>query len=406
MKTRVFACLAAGLWMSGMCHADTVSIGVFSLFSPRSVVIQAKDAGRYQMVLRDTALHGWTGGAKSASIELRLRGSTLAVVENGKTAAQSQVQPGERVAVSKDEVAGAPFSFTLAAGTRRDSLRRNYRGGLSFLISSEKGQPAFIVPVVTEDIEQYCAEVAASELPPGTPQEALKAQVVVCRSYAVFYRGEKRHKGHDFCDTTHCQFWKGTDASQTGRRAQEAAEKTRGEVLTFSGRVAPGFFCGCCAGMTATPELIWAESPVPGAYTQVACPHSETAELASWVRRVSWSELCRRAKVDPSTVRPVSFEVGEASAAGGYVRTVLMDGKAIPAEKFRSLIAAGWGWNTIPGLSFTLRKEGDDLVIEGKGSGHGIGLCQAGAAVLARQKKTYIEILSHYFPEMRVEKGL
>ncbi len=106
-----------------------------------------------------------------------------------------------------------------------------------------------------------------------------------------------------------------------------------------------------------------------------------------------------------ATVHLARCEVGEASPVGGYVRTVLMNGRPIPAERFRSLIAAGWGWNTIPGLSFALRTEDDTLTIEGKGLGHGIGLCQEGATILARQKHDYRRILSHYFPNLSVSVG-
>jgi len=402
---RRHAVIAAALFaFSGAATAGTVSIGVFSLFAPREIVIQPKDAGRYELHLGDTSLGSWTGGDRSAGVTLKLRNNRVSVIWRTKTLGEAPAKIGDRIEIRKDGVDGTAFSFTLSAGASKDALKRNYRGSLHILIAEapDRKQAGYLLPVVTEEFEQYCAEVVASELPAGMPLEAMKAQAVVCRSYATFYRTQGRHSGYDFCDTTHCQYWKGADTSRAGKQAQEAAEATNGEVLTLAGQVVPGFFCGCCAGTTATPELIWGTSPVAGAYSQVSCPHPPAAQFASWSRRVSWADLCRRAGVDPAKVHLATLEVGEATPAGGYVRTVLMNGTPIPAERFRSLIAAGWGWSTIPGLAFTLRREGDDLIIEGRGSGHGIGLCQAGAVDLARRKKDYRTILSHYFPNLSV----
>jgi peptidoglycan hydrolase-like amidase len=105
-----------------------------------------------------------------------------------------------------------------------------------------------LVSVVSMDLETAVASVVAAEQIASTPLEALKAQAIAARSYLVASRG--RHRGFDFCDTTHCQFLREPPAPN--RRAAQAARDTAGQVIAYRDRTIPAFYSASCGGHTLT----------------------------------------------------------------------------------------------------------------------------------------------------------
>ena len=194
------------------------------------------------------------------------------------------------------------------------------------------------------DRETAVASVVAAESTADTPFEALKAQAVATRSYLVASRG--RHRDFDFCDTTHCQFLREPPVRGTAfARAVEATQRpgSRLRIRTVRRDVYRS-----CAGRTQTPaELGLPTSTYP--YYPVECAYCRT-------HPVRWSS--RIPTEDAVTLRSSN-------------------------EPARLRAARELGWNTIPSNDFVVKKEKGQILLEGTGQGHGIGLCQSGAKAMA-----------------------
>jgi peptidoglycan hydrolase-like amidase len=195
-------------------------VGVFGLFHPTELVLRAApgqalvvDGGASRMVLE---------GART----LRVRAINLA-------------EPSPHSIHATPRGGG---EFVLSVPGR---IERRFRGDLEITAEAE-----VLVPVVAMDREVAVASAVAAESPPGAPLEALMAQAVATRSYYTAAHG--RHRGFDFCDTTHCQFLR--DPPAPNALAAMAAERTRGLVLAYRGAPIAALFSASCGGRTRALE--------------------------------------------------------------------------------------------------------------------------------------------------------
>jgi stage II sporulation protein D len=237
-------------------------------------------------------------------------------------------------------------SFTLGVPGK---LSRVYRGGLS-VTSHDR----VLVPVVVMDTEVAVASIVAAEAPPNAPLEALKAQAIVSRSYLL--ANPHAHSGYDACDTTHCQFLRSPPAPDSP--AAIATRATRNVVLTW--RASPD----------AAPVLVAAKySRSCGGHTRVP-PSSTTA--GSYPFYEVRCDFCLRHPELWSRANTPSFAT----------------------EQERIEWNRAHGWAAVPSDTHT-EVNGE---LEGRGTGHGVGLCQLGAADLAARGAAAAAILAHYFP--------
>jgi stage II sporulation protein D len=223
---------------------------------------------------------------------------------------------------------------------------------------------AELVPVVSMDLETAVASVVAAEQMEGTPIEALKAQAVAARSYFVAARG--RHHGADFCDTTHCQFLRESPAAD--HPATRATRDTTGLVLAYRGAPIVALYSASCGGRTRSlveAGLHAADGAYP--YFGVDCSYC-MRHAHEWDRRLAWDRDAQQLE-------------------------------AVRSEAARLVVGRRDGWSVVPGNNFEASRDGDALVLHGRGAGHGVGLCQAGAAGIAAESgATFAEILNHYYP--------
>nr|MDP9264350.1 hypothetical protein [Acidobacteriota bacterium] len=235
-------------------------------------------------------------------------------------------------------------------------IERRFRGSLEVTAAKRE-----LAPVISMDLEVAVASAVAAESPPGATLEALKAQAVVTRSYYVATRG--RHLDFDFCDTTHCQFLRQPPGPT--HPASLATAATEGLVLAWRDAPLPALFSANCGGRTRT--LAELGIPTDGyPYFSVECPSCRTGSPA-------WE-----AQLDLKDAQPL------------LVRKNL--------EQARLEVGRKLGWGVIPGSNFEARREGEKFVIHGRGAGHGVGLCQKGAAAMAAEGATFHQILARYFP--------
>ena len=251
--------------------------------------------------------------------------------------------------------------------------------------------------VATVPVERYVELVVAAESGAADGQESLKALAVVARSFAL--QPSHGHAGFDVCDSTHCQWvhWRSTP------EAHAATLATAGEVLWFHGSRAAAYFHQNCGGRTAAAEEVWPdraarEHGALGHLVSRADTYCQRAGSSEWSATLSRAELTQAlAAAGLATPGWKNLTVAKRGESGRA--SVLLVGSAeIPAESFRLAVGRALGWNQIRSNWFEVAAEGDGFLFHGRGSGHGVGLCQAGAAEMAREGHGYREILAQYFP--------
>jgi stage II sporulation protein D len=268
-------------------------------------------------------------------------------------------------------------------------------------------------------IEEYVRGTIISEFAPAAGQpdaveRMLEVQAVVARTYAASNRGRHRREGFDLCATTHCQiFDPGRLAtSRWAASAKIAAANTAGVILTFDGRPAQAIFHADCGGHTSGAADVWG-----GAAPAYLVAHADD-DLAGgahmeWTFRASADAAAIALNNDPRTrvAGPiVSIDVVERDAAGRAAR-VAIRGRDTPdrpagskneslvrGDVVRQILSAAFGARAIRSTLFDIRRDGAWLVFSGRGFGHGVGLCQAGAFARITAGTRPADVLQFYYP--------
>ena len=245
-------------------------------------------------------------------------------------------------------------------------------------------------------LEDYVAAVVPAEIG-RAPAAALEAQAVAARSYTLARLGRHRDESADLCDGTHCQVFEGLRRVTTESRA--AAEATRGLVLVQKGRVIAAPFHAVCGGRTARPADVWddEENPDLESVEDDACLGSAGA---SWTYRLLRKDVPR---LGGALGFPEArfFEVFGHDVTGrvSMVRLAAPGGRSLVVRgfEFRRDASEIWGVATVRSTAFEVEETRPAYILTGRGTGHGAGLCQAGAIARARRGETREQILGLYY---------
>ena len=252
-------------------------------------------------------------------------------------------------------------------------------------------------------VEDYLYGVVPKEMPPSWNAEALRAQSVAARTFALKNRKSHSAEGFDLCSTSHCQVYEGMPAET--RMTTEAVDSTRGEVLFYKGTIMYALFHADSGGMTESSEYVWG-SPVP--YLRAVA--EVQMQTQPWNRTVSMSEFAQKLEKNGRAigtlkeVRLSPLTVGKGSSdrsPSGRVRSAEFVGTkgriTLSGNELRSIFS-------LPSTLFSIRIGKTDINFSGYGSGHGLGLSQWGAQALADKGKSYKDILFHYYTDVTLEK--
>ncbi len=322
----------------------------------------------------------------------------------------------------RDASAGAVWLSAEVDG--RVMPARPYPGSLA-LSATDGGDGVDAINHV--DIEEYVACVAARETWPSAPVEAFRAQAVAVRSYVLHWMRRRQSLPVDVSATQSSQVYAGRVSDETGRRAREAAESTRGVVCVASGDggpvVLPAYYSAACGGWTQSMSAFGGGEPLleplAGAVRCSYCAEFDGADLSWKPAHLPVATLLDRlgplvrmegsgGASDPSaagalveiTALPAASPRGNGSAEGDRpvaFRLVWSSGASepIPAEQFRFAVGPQLMRSTVCRISVS---DGRVTFRDGRGAGHGVGLCQRGACVMAEQGRSAAEILHFYYP--------
>jgi stage II sporulation protein D len=270
--------------------------------------------------------------------------------------------------------------------------------------------PAVRVHLVHENVtvelpfEDYVLQVVATEGSTEAEPEALKALAIAVRTYALKNRMRHEKEGFNFCTTTHCQrFQVATGSRPPANRIVDAVRSTAGEVLIDDqGRVAEAYFGASCGGATANVGTLWGgDSPaylrgVPDDYC-AAMPHSH------WTDVIPRTQLLAALRSDPRTdvgdrLDDVSISRRDKTDRAELITLTGEKRIVVRGWDFKLIVGRALGWQRLKSSRFSVQRNGSDFVFHGSGFGHGLGLCQEGAHVMAQRGVDYRRILAKYFP--------
>jgi stage II sporulation protein D len=293
-----------------------------------------------------------------------------------------------------------------------------YRGAVEVVADPSRG----LIVINRLGLEDYLLGVVPAEIGRRAPEElaAVRAQAVAARTYTLSHLGRRDSLGFDLFATVEDQVYGGLEAERT--EVGRAIEETRGEILVFDGRPVSAFYHSTCGGRTASREEVWSEPNLPYLRSvRDADGGDDFCSISPRYRwRESWSademngfvraELAARLGVSPSSVgrilglRVLSRTEGdrvdqlEVEAEGG--RYVLRK------NEIRWVLQPAEG-RILGSTDFVVRQgrlEEGEIVVEGRGFGHGIGMCQWGAIGRARAGQSYRDILAAYYQDAVVQR--
>ena len=250
-------------------------------------------------------------------------------------------------------------------------------------------------------LEDYVARVLAGEAAAGSPQAALEALALAVRTFAVGNRGRHQRDGFDLCTLTHCQVLRAPYAA-----VRDAALATEGQVLLANGAAASVFYSASCGGRTERPSSVW-----PGAADPPYLPSTRDRACGGepqWAAEIPVQDLERTLmSAGYRGARLQSLKVDGRSPSGRVARVHLegMTPDAISGQDLRMVVGRALGWHLLKSADFTVRRIDGGYRFDGRGYGHGVGLCVLGSVRRAEQGDSTREIVRAYFPGLEIGRA-
>ena len=310
-----------------------------------------------------------------------------------------------------------PTQFIIGSGEKQKVIT----GNLHMHARSDIGRSDFDI-VAHVPIEKYLPGVLAGELYAHWHPDTFAAQAVAARSYAIVQHLNRLNTSHfDVTDGPSSQVFLGDVSLEV---AHNATKETEGVILAWDSTVVPAYYSACCGGRAASASDAISNSPqhdILPLYGKKGKDVCADLEVATW--QATRSSRLFRKRLNASaknlklpelgTIRSVrSIEPCEYNTHGRPTKLLIQDrrrnGFTVKARDFMS--AANASVSSLPLPSDTVwsstlscSKTGSDLVFEGRGLGHGVGLCQYGAQELAGQNNSWEDILRWYYPKASIQ---
>jgi len=250
------------------------------------------------------------------------------------------------------------------------------------------------------DVESYLAGVLGAEMPLKFADEALKAQAVAARTY-VLYEAKTAPTSllYDVVATEASQVYKGL--SVASGRARGLVEATTGVIVTLDGRVFPTYFHSTCGGHTTDVSSVWPSARL-GPLSGVPCGFCTASPHYRWTVEVTADEVARALAERGLFSGAVTNVTVTRRGVAGFATEVEVTGPGrrtrVGGYAFRLAVGA----YRLKSTNFEVTPTASGFLFQGRGFGHGVGLCQWGAQGMAQAGWNYREILVHYYPGSRL----
>ena len=331
------------------------------------------------------------------------------------TASRSKLrikQKGKRQQTTERRVF-KPTDGCIVIATDKASLHKAcYEGEFVITASGNKLNAINVI-----DIEKYLRGVVPYEIGrlDESKFEALKAQAVAARTYAYKHFGSRKAQGFDVYADTRDQVYKGIHS--VSDVTDKAVRETEGVVMTYNGEFITAYYHSTCGGETEG-VVTWGRPNHPYLQNKPdlrpdGTPWCRESNYTEWTREFDESELrdlfqinAKEAKANVPSFSSIHAMNILDTLKSGRIHTLEIttnNGKfTAKADKIRWLFKRGG--TILPSSFFRIHRNGDQWILKGKGFGHGVGLCQMGARARAQAGQSYIQILTHYYPGITLEK--
>lgn len=255
--------------------------------------------------------------------------------------------------------------------------------------------------IASVDIEKYLEVVLASEIPATWPMEALKAQAVASRSYAIQQLSRRQEQSYDVQSTIMDQVFSYSQKEkltpELKKKIKKAVSSTRGIVLQKkSGNVLEAFYHASCGGHGEEPHNVWKNGVFFKAKKDHFCkgqPHS------FWKKKIPFVVIQKKFRLPRKVIAVNVLSRNQSGRAETIQITDVKKQKVIVSgQDFRKQL----GFMFLKSTRFRIKKMKDSVLLTGRGFGHGAGLCQWGAKKAAQVGLGYEKILKHYYPTARL----
>ncbi len=308
---------------------------------------------------------------------------------------------------------GSSASDCTAIATDKAGLNKACYNG-EFIVSAN-GNKLNAINVI--DIEDYLRGVVPYEIGKldESKFEALKAQAVAARTYAYKHFGSRVAQGFDVYADTRDQVYKGLHSAT--ELTDKAVRETEGVVMTYNGEFITAYYHSTCGGETEGVAT-WGRPDHPYLKNKPdlrpdGTPWCRESNYSEWTREFTEDELrdlfqinAKEAKANVPSFSSIKSMHIQDTLKSGRIHTLVIETNngsfTAKADKIRWLFKRGG--TILPSSFFRIHKNGNDWILKGKGFGHGVGLCQMGARARAQAGQSYIQILTHYYPGITLEK--
>ncbi|MBF0571508.1 MAG: SpoIID/LytB domain-containing protein [Candidatus Omnitrophica bacterium] len=269
---------------------------------------------------------------------------------------------------------------------------RPFRGEVTLIRTPDNR----ITVVNVINVEDYIKGVLYHEVSHHWPMEALKAQAVAARTYAL-YSINPAGKPYDVTNDIYSQVYGGRNSERY--RTDLAVDYTRGLILTYNGQIIPAYFHATCGGMTEDARELWHLTDIPP-LRAVPCAFCQNSPHFRWKKNFRLKEIQDALNLHGykvGSIKDISVVDRDRSERIDHLKIAQKNGQdfIIKGKDFRDLI----GPNVIMSNNYEIVMHGYYVDLIGKGWGHGVGMCQWGALGMARQQFNYKQILSYYYPQ-------
>lgn len=380
---------------------DRVSISLFGLFKPES--IQVRIASGQSAVFDAAGLSGTASVSRGEIIRIRLSANRLNVVVWSSGGAP-------RYSVDTYAARIVPDGTATLELILPGKINRVVRGTVS--VDRGIGGRGPLRILLTTARESAVTSVVAAETTHREPQ-ALMAIAVAVRTFIASHLGRHLSEGFDFCDTTHCQLFRGEQdlfGPSVEPTVSTSVARTAGEILSFKGKPIEGFYTASCGGLSATPSMVWGGiSRYP--YTRIPCRWCQFSRYRNWERSADANRVLGSLSVLIGSKLSSETElILDTDPQSGFVQSVTVrDGSkrvVLSTEFFRRAIGLRLGWSTVLSPTFTVERQGSRFIFRGRGFGSQVGLCEEGAVAQAASGRGYRDILRFYYPGIDISEQL
>ena len=282
--------------------------------------------------------------------------------------------------------------------------KNKYSGDFSLIkhtkgLQPKKRENKYLL-ILNLPLENYLGGVLEGEISHSWPMESMKAQAIAARTYAYWVLKNNKNKDYDIKSSVSHQVFKGN--KDVHPNFKKALMKTKGTILTHRNEPIQTFFTATCGGETEKPKYVWGSTTRLPYFQNINCPYCTTHPKYRWKAKISLATVERKLKFKVSgKIKSIRVVKRSPSKRALTIEITSSKGRVnLSGNEFRLAL----GGRVVQSLRFKLKQNKTNIYFNGRGYGHGVGLCQWGAKTMAEKGYSSRKILQFYYKQVKFKK--